>query len=94
VSETGDQTPLSFEQALARLDDIVARLEGGEIGLEEAVVLFEDGQRHLAICRERLDVAQARIDELTASELPAVPDPESSEPFSRDGPRDGFSSGR
>jgi exodeoxyribonuclease VII small subunit len=76
---------LTFEQALAGLDDIVARLEGGEIGLEEAVGLFEQGQRYLAACRERLDVAQARIDELTASELPTPttagkPD-ESPEPF-------------
>ena len=42
MSDDADQTPpLSFEQALAGLDDIVARLESGEIGLEEAVGLFE-----------------------------------------------------
>lgn len=81
MSDANNQTPLSFEQALAGLDDIVARLEGGEIGLEEAVGLFEQGQRYLATCRERLDVAQARIDELTASELPAAPDGEPPAPF-------------
>jgi exodeoxyribonuclease VII small subunit len=74
---------LTFEQALAGLDDVVRRLEEGEVGLEEAVVLFEEGQRLLAACRERLSVAQARIDELTASELPAAPgaDEVQAEPF-------------
>ena len=81
MSDTHGQGALSFEQALASLDAIVSRLEGGEIGLEEAVVLFEEGQRHLATCRERLDVAQARIEELTTSELPNVPVPDAPEPF-------------
>lgn len=81
MSDADAQAPLSFEQALAALDEIVARLEGGEVGLEEAVGLFELGQRHLAACRERLDAAQARIDELTASDLPAPAAPEPPEPF-------------
>ncbi len=74
---------LSFEQALAGLDDIVSRLEGGDVGLEEAVGLFAQGQRYLAACRERLDVAQARIDELTASDLSqtAPPDDTETAPF-------------
>ena len=64
---------LTFEQALARLDDIVARLDAGEVGLEEAVALFEQGQAMLAICRERLALAQCRITELTADGA-AAPD--------------------
>ncbi len=64
---------ITFEQALARLDQVVARLEGGEVGLEEAVTLFEEGQRHLRACRERLAVAQRRIEELTAEGGPAAP---------------------
>lgn len=71
MSETDKSPALTFEEALAGLDGVVSRLEGGEVGLEEAVALFEEGQRYLAACRERLAVAQARIDELTASELPA-----------------------
>jgi exodeoxyribonuclease VII small subunit len=62
---TDDTRPVSFEQALARLDEVVARLEGGEVGLEEAVALFEQGQGYLATCRERLARAQQRIEELT-----------------------------
>jgi exodeoxyribonuclease VII small subunit len=64
---------LTFERALAELDAVVSRLDSGDVGLEEAVALFEQGQRYLAVCRQRLDVAQRRIEELTASDLPADP---------------------
>ena len=60
-------TPVSFEEALGRLDRIVARLEGGEVGLEEALQLFEEGQRQVAVCRERLTAAKERIEELTGT---------------------------
>jgi exodeoxyribonuclease VII small subunit len=74
---------LTFEQALAGLDEVVAKLEGGEVGLEEAVALFERGQAYLAVCRERLGAAQRRIDELTSTDLPADPGapPGEPEPF-------------
>jgi exodeoxyribonuclease VII small subunit len=66
----GGEPPTTFEEALKRLDEVVARLDGGEVGLEEAVALFEQGQALLAVCRERLAAAQRRIEELTAEELP------------------------
>ena len=72
MSEAGD--PTTFEQALAQLDEVVARLEAGDVGLEEAVRLFEQGQALLAICRERLARAQQRIEELTAQGAPSEPD--------------------
>jgi exodeoxyribonuclease VII small subunit len=68
------EAPMSFEEALRRLDEVVARLDSGEVGLEEAVALFEQGQGYLAACRERLAAAQRRIEELTAEELPREPD--------------------
>jgi exodeoxyribonuclease VII small subunit len=71
MSERPD-APRTFEEALAELDEVVRRLEGGEVGLEEAVALFEAGRRHLAVCRERLAAAQQRIEELTADELPGA----------------------
>ena len=66
-----DTPPVTFEEALRLLDEVVARLESGEVGLEEAVALFERGQGYLAACRERLAAAQRRIEELTAEELPS-----------------------
>jgi len=82
VSGSGpDQPPPTFEEALRRLDEVVARLEGGEVGLEEAVALFEQGTGYLAACRERLAAAQKRIEELTADELgPAPGEGEAKEP--------------
>ena len=71
VSEPEATPPVTFEEALRRLDEVVARLESGEVGLEEAVALFEQGQGYLAACRERLGAAQRRIEELTAEGLPA-----------------------
>ena len=67
---SADQGPLTFEEALRLLDEVVARMESGEVGLEEAVALFERGQGYLAVCRERLAAAQQRIEELTAEDLP------------------------
>jgi exodeoxyribonuclease VII small subunit len=79
------EAPLTFEEALRRLDEVVGRLEGGEVGLEEAVALFERGQEYLAACRQRLAAVQRRIEELTAEELP----PAAGEPPS-EGPGDPF----
>lgn len=64
---------LTFERALAELDRVVGCLEAGEVGLEEAVGLFEEGQRYLRACRERLAAAERRIESLTAAELPPAP---------------------
>lgn len=76
-----DDRPTTFEDALRRLDEVVARLESGEVGLEEAVALFERGQAYLAVCRERLAAAERRIEELTAEDLPPPPGGEAPPPF-------------
>lgn len=85
TSEGPGEAPLTFEEALRRLDEVVARLESGEVGLEEAVALFERGQVYLAACRERLAAARQRIEELTAEGLPGAPGeppaPEAEPPF-------------
>jgi exodeoxyribonuclease VII small subunit len=53
---------LSFEDALKRLEAIVARLETGDAPLDEAIKLYEEGTRLRQKCTERLDAAQARIE--------------------------------
>jgi exodeoxyribonuclease VII small subunit len=55
---------LSFEDALAELEDIVARLEAGELTLEESLALFERGQRLAGLCHAALDRAELRLEEL------------------------------
>lgn len=67
---------MTFEQALAELDAVVARLEQGSVGLEEAVALFERGRAHLEVCRRRLAASTRRIEELMADEGDGAEAPE------------------
>ncbi|NIM19947.1 MAG: exodeoxyribonuclease VII small subunit [Candidatus Latescibacteria bacterium] len=55
---------LSFEEALARLEKIVAELEKGDFTLEESLKKFEEGLVLGKECREFLDKAEGRIREL------------------------------
>jgi exodeoxyribonuclease VII small subunit len=55
----------TFEAALARLEEIVVALEGGERPLEESLRLFEEGIALTRRCAARLDHAQRRIDLLS-----------------------------
>ena len=56
-----DAGPVSFEKELSRLEEIVGKLEGGSLGLDEAIRLYEEGVRRLRACQQRLDQAEARI---------------------------------
>jgi exodeoxyribonuclease VII small subunit len=55
---------LSFEEARAELERIVAQLESGQAGLEDAVALWERGEELYRLCLGRLDAAHGRIEEL------------------------------
>jgi exodeoxyribonuclease VII small subunit len=54
----------TFEQARAELERIVAQLESGEAGLEDAIGLWERGEELYRLCLAKLDTAQGRVDEL------------------------------
>ena len=60
--------PLVFEDVLRQLEDLVARLEGSEISLEESLKDFEQGVALVHTLRERLDQAQQRIDKIVEQE--------------------------
>lgn len=62
MAEQDDVAQLSFEEALKRLEAIVGRLETGHADLQEAIDLYEEGDRLRRQCAERLDAAQARIE--------------------------------
>jgi exodeoxyribonuclease VII small subunit len=55
---------LTFEDAQKELEQIVQRLEHGQAPLDEAVALWERGEELYRFCRERLDSAQGKIEEL------------------------------
>ena len=50
-----------FEEALSQLEALVARLEGGDLPLEEALRAFEEGVRLTRLCAERLEDAERRV---------------------------------
>ena len=62
-----EQAQRSFEQALVELEQRVKQLDAGELPLEQALALFEQGVALVQECHEKLDVAERRIVELTES---------------------------
>jgi exodeoxyribonuclease VII small subunit len=54
----------SYEALVARLQQVVARLETGELPLAEAVSLYEEGVALSARCRQLLDAAELRVQQL------------------------------
>ena len=55
---------LTFERAQRELEDIVHRLESGDAPLDEALRLWQRGEELYRLCRERLDAAEGKIEEL------------------------------
>ena len=54
----------SFEELQRELDEIVARLERGDVPLDEALALWQRGEELARACVDRLDRAELRIEEL------------------------------
>lgn len=73
---------MTFEDALRALEDVVRRLESGEVPLDQSITLYERGEALRLHCQARLDAAQARIEKIVAS-----PDgrPSRTVPFGADG---------
>jgi exodeoxyribonuclease VII small subunit len=71
MSETADIgadiSALSFEQALAELESIVAQLESGQAPLEQSIELYERGARLKAHCEKRLDDAKLRVEKIVVA---------------------------
>ena len=55
----------SFEEALGRLNEIVKRLEEGDVPLEESMKLYEEGMRLGTVCKGILNEAEDRMRRLT-----------------------------
>jgi exodeoxyribonuclease VII small subunit len=58
----------SFEDLQKELEDIVARLERGDVPVDDAIALFKRGEELHKACVERLEAAQLRIEELTIAD--------------------------
>ena len=67
MAETGvpdDIAAMSFEDALAELEQIVRRLEGGQVKLDEAIGAYERGAQLKRHCEQKLNEAQQRVDRI------------------------------
>ncbi len=61
-----DIAAMSFEEALRALEDVVRKLESGEVPLDDSIALYERGEALRGHCQTRLDAAQARIEKIVA----------------------------
>lgn len=64
TEKTKKAEKISFEAALAELEDIVAQLENGEAALEDAITLYERGEELRKTCEKQLQAAKMKIETL------------------------------
>src|SRR5262245_19545829 len=67
---SGEQDPAdaTFEEVLSRLQGVVDKLEGGELSLEDALAVFEQGVTLSRVGAQKLDEAERRIEVLLGGE--------------------------
>ena len=68
-----DRSAATFEQLMAELEGITAKLAAGDLGIEAAADLYERAERLHALAAERLDQVRARVEGLTRSGTGAGP---------------------
>ncbi len=59
-----DIAALSFEEALAALEEIVTKLESGEVGLEDSIAIYTRGSLLRRHCQDKLKSAEAKIEKI------------------------------
>lgn len=52
---------MTFEQQIARLEEIVSALEQGDVQLADSLALFEEGTKLIAACTKQLDQAEQQV---------------------------------
>ena len=56
---------MKFEQALKKVEEIVAKLEGGDLSLEDNLKMYEEGVQLIRFCNEKLSEAEKKIEILS-----------------------------
>lgn len=57
---------LTFEKALRELESAVEKLEIGELTLDQSLALYEQGQKYAAFCSSQLEMAQLKVEMISA----------------------------
>lgn len=68
TSKSSDPANLTFEEAVAQLEEIIDRVEQGKIGIERALVEYERGVKLVNRCKSILSTVEQRIEELGAEQ--------------------------
>ncbi len=76
AGDDGPSATLSYEQARDQLTEVVRRLEGGGLSLEQSLDLWERGERLAAVCEQWLEGARARLAAAMAARAPESADPD------------------
>jgi exodeoxyribonuclease VII small subunit len=63
-----EEAAVSFETAMERLDKIVAELENGDVPLEQAIELFQEGMKLSRLCSQKLEQVERKIEMLIEEE--------------------------
>ena len=64
-----------FEDALGRLEEILKRMEAGDMTLEESLKAFEEGIKLARVCAGRLDEAERRVEMLLKQDGELIAEP-------------------
>ena len=67
-ADAGEGRERPFEELQRELEDVVARLERGDVAVDDAIALFRRGEELYRACVERLQAAELRIDELAPTD--------------------------
>ena len=76
AGDDGPAAALSYEQARDQLTEVVRRLEGGGLTLEQSLDLWERGERLAAVCEQWLEGARARLAATMTARAPESADPD------------------
>ena len=68
-----EELEFDFESSLAQVEQIVAKLESGELGLTDSLEQYETGIKHLKRCHALLDAAQQRVSVLSGFDAEGNP---------------------
>ena len=64
--EIDESSPESFESAMGQLESLVSKMESGDLSLEESLEAFEKGVHLTRFCRDQLQKAELKIQELNS----------------------------
>ena len=72
MAERKTKAPEKFEEAFERLEEIVAKLESGDVALEESLDLYTEGMTLVKFCNQKLIAAREKIEKLSAKDEGSV----------------------